>query len=337
MDMEPKNSPKKRQKTPSPPVLGSRRMMTGAIIIAVIIALVAIILAAGNPGAPAAVSPQDCANTVISYVNTYLVQGNSTVAFTSVAEKNGVYEIATRYQGREFNLYATRDCSLLFTSTYNLKGSEPSAGATPSPTVPPEPVKSARPTVDLYVMAFCPYGTQAENAMEPVVGLLGSKINITVRYIASVQGTTIDSISSLHGPAEAKEDLRQLCIAKYYPSQLWPYLTDYNPNCVPLIQNAAGLDACAENATRKLGIDNQKIETCATGGEGLALLKADEGFTAEHQVTVSPTLIINGQIYSGARTPDAYRQAICAHFDTPPAECSVSLSSQAAVASGSCG
>ena len=58
-------------------------------------------------------------------------------------------------------------------------------------------------------MSFCPYGTQAETAMLPVVNLLGAKATITVQYIANVSGTTAASVVSLHGPSEAMEDLRQ--------------------------------------------------------------------------------------------------------------------------------
>jgi hypothetical protein len=54
-------------------------------------------------------------------------------------------------------------------------------------------------------------------------------------------------------------------------------------------------------------------------------------------VQSSPTLIINGQVYTGARTPEAYKEAVCSHFDTPPAECGTTLSSQAATSSGGCG
>ncbi|HMA04952.1 MAG TPA: thioredoxin domain-containing protein, partial [Methanomicrobiales archaeon] len=82
---------------------------------------------------------------------------------------------------------------------------------------------------------------------------------------------------------------------------------------------------------------NAKIESCATGSEGLSLLKSDVAITDANKVTGSPTLIINGQRYSGARTPDAFKQGICSHFTTSPAECSVNLSAQAAAASGSCG
>jgi hypothetical protein len=190
----------------------------------------------------------------------------------------------------------------------------------------------------MFVMAFCPFGVQAENAMDPVVGLLGQKADFKIRYIATVNGDTIDSVKSLHGLLEAKEDLRQLCIAKYYPQNLWPYLMDVNTQCYPVYKNATQLELCQKNATATRGIDNQKIETCASGPDGLTLLKADETITKNLKITGSPTILINGQKYAGQRTAEAYKQGICARFETPPAECSVNLTDKAVAASyGSCG
>jgi hypothetical protein len=332
-----KETPKKKATTPPPPLLGNRGLIVGLVVIALIVSTVGYIFATSGGGV-SVVSPQECGTNAISYMNANIAQANSTATLVSVTEKNGVYQIAARYQGRNISIYTTKDCNLLFTSSYNMKGAATTTTPTPSPTptVPPEPVKSARPSTELFVMSFCPFGVQAENVMEPVVGLLGTKSDITVRYIATVQGTTVDSVKSLHGLTEAKEDLRQLCVAKYYPAKLWPYLMDINANCYPIRQNVTSLDACSVNATRKLGIDNQKIETCAGGSEGLALLTADEAITTTYKVTGSPTLLINGQKYTGQRTPEAYKQGICAHFQTPPAECSVNLSAQVAASSGSC-
>jgi hypothetical protein len=326
-----KDSPENNE-TPPSPIFGNQGMMAGAIAIAVIISLVAIILATGNPLAPSPVPPQDCGRAVISYLNVNLVEAGSTAELVSVTERNGVYEVTIRYKERNIPLHATRDCTLLFTTSFDLKGGTP---LTPTPAH--EPVKSSRPSAELFVMAFCPYGTLAEGAMDPVAGLLGTKADITVRFIASVEGTTVDSVSSLHGPAEAKEDLRQLCISRYYPAQFWAYLSAFNRDCYPGWQNATFLDACRANTTRSLGMDAQKIETCATGSEGLGLLQTDEAAGVGYDVQSSPTLIINGQLYSGARTPEAYKQAICSRFDTPPAECGTALSSQAATSSGGCG
>jgi glutaredoxin len=199
------------------------------------------------------------------------------------------------------------------------------------------PVKSARPTVDLYVMSFCPYGTQAETAMGPVVDLLKSKADIRIRYLTTISGTTVDSVTSLHGPAEAKEDLRQICINKYYPEQYWSYINAFNQQCYPSWRNATVLDSCQKNTTAALSIDSAKIDTCAEGSEGITLLKADEAAAGNDHARVSPMLFINGVLYSGARTPDAYKQGICAYFETTPAECSVNLTAPAVAApAGSC-
>jgi glutaredoxin len=335
----------RQDKTTSFSIPGNKLVLAGTIIIiAVIFFLAGIFFATGTTDRSPVVPPDDCGKMAILYMNTNLAQPNSTATLMSVTEKNGVYQIAARYQARNISLFATKDCSRLFTGSYTLKGDSPSTTAssprvTPSPTPVPEPVKSSQPSTELFVMSFCPYGVQAENAMEPVVGLLGTKANITIRYIASVNGTTTDSVKSLHGPTEAKEDLRQLCIARYYPQELWPYLMDFNRNCqnVSLRQNATSLDACGTNTTRKLGINDEKIETCAMGSEGLSLLRSDEWITKNYKVTGSPTLIINGQRYSGQRTPEAFKQFMCARFETQPSECSVNLSAQAATASsGNC-
>jgi protein-disulfide isomerase len=102
-------------------------------------------------------------------------------------------------------------------------------------------------------------------------------------------------------------------------------------------QNATQLAACQQKTLTTLNIDAQKVDTCAGGSEGLALLTLDETIGGTYGVSASPTLVINGQVYSGDRTPEAYKQAICARFETPPAECATTLSSQAGTSSGGCG
>lgn len=218
-------------------------------------------------------------------------------------------------------------------------GVHPAAGSAAQKTQQATPalVKSARPAVDLYVMSFCPYGTQAEAIMSPVVDLLKSKADIRIRYITTISRTNAGSVNSLHGPAEANEDLRQICINKYYPEKYWAYLNTFNEACYPSWRNATVLASCRKNTTEALFIDNAKIDTCAESAEGLALLRADEAASAKDGASASPMLFINGIQYSGSRTPEAYKQAICNSFDTVPAECSTIVSSaSASSATGRC-
>jgi glutaredoxin len=207
----------------------------------------------------------------------------------------------------------------------------------PTTTTQPTLVKTAIPTVDLYVMSFCPYGVQAENIMKPVVDLLGSKTNLTVRYIVRVKGSDIESVTSLHGVNEAKEDARQLCVMKYAPEQYWAYVMQFNSKCYDIgTSDEDALDVCWKEVATGLGIDPATIETCAYGTEGMAFLKADEAFTNTYGVTGSPTIVINGVKYNGARNSEAFKQAICSAFETVPAECSTSLSTNSTASSGSC-
>jgi glutaredoxin len=317
--------PEKKPETKSPVFLGKGMI---ALIVGIVIILVAI-LAVGviQAGQGTVVPPVVCGPKAVAYINQNLAQGG-VATLISINESKGLYQLKIDYQSQAMTMYATKDCTLLFTDVVNMAAGpagQATQQATPQATT--APVKSARPTVDLYVMSFCPYGTQAETAMGPVVDLLTSKADIRIRYITTISGTTVDSVNSLHGPAEAKEDLRQICINKYYPGQTWSYIKTFNEQCYPSWQNATALASCQKNTLAALSLDSAKIDTCSQGTEGLDLLTADEAAAGKDGATASPMLFINGVLYSGARTPDAYKQAICNSFDTAPAECSTVLSS----------
>jgi len=306
-------------------------------IAAVIVILVVAGFTQNMPGQGAVVPPQACAEKTLRYVNENLVSPGTSATLTTVTENRGIYEMKIVYQGRDMTLSTTRDCSSLFTSSIDMNAAPAGSGARPAQPAAP-PIKTERPVVDLYVMAFCPYGTQAESAMKPVAALLGSKADIRVRYITTNSGNTGASIQSLHGMPEAKEDLRQVCILKKNPEKFWDYIGRFNDACYPQYQKADLLDACWRNVTVAVGIDTKIIVTCASGEEGVALLKADEALANKNGASASPTLVINGQEFRGSRTPDGYKQAICDRFVTPPAECSTPLPAVAGAAvSGGCG
>jgi hypothetical protein len=302
--------------------------MMAAILGIVALLVIIVMMTTGGVSGGNTVPAQQCADKTLKYVNNNLVQPGSTAAFVSVTETKGIYELKVNYQAQNISLYATKDCSVLFTKAMSMDGAPP----TPVPTR--TPVKNTRPTVDLFVMAFCPYGTQAETVMRPVVDLLGLKADIRVHYITTVKGTSIGSVDSLHGPVEAKEDLYQICLMRSQPARYWEYLGLFNEQCYPKWQDASALESCRKNVTDTLGIDTASVQTCMSGSEGIALLKADETESNKYSASASPTLIINGVEYDGARTPEAYKQAICASFDTPPSECNTTLSSASVASSG---
>jgi hypothetical protein len=311
---------------------------TAVIVIVAVVAVlvIALVIWISPPAKAPVVSPRACGDKVLQYVNQNLVPPGSQASLDNVSEASGVYDIALQYNSQQLSLYATQDCRLLFTNYYDMNASSGGnqQGATPQP-----PVKSDRPSVNLYIMAFCPYGTQAEMAMKPVVDLLGSTADIQLHYITTVSGTTPGSVSSLHGAAEAQEDLRQACIEKTSPEKLWDYVSRFDAACYPPSASADSQESCQLNVSTAAGINLSTIESCASGPEGVSLLKADETDADKNGVSGSPTLIINGVTYSGDRTPEAYKEAICNSFTTAPAECATNLtgSTGTATSAGGCG
>jgi len=336
-----KHNPEQLKIARAPPA-GSDGMRTRARIdpliavvaggILIVCAILFVMMVSGSqPVVPAAT----CGERTLSYVNKNLVSAGMEATLVSINETRGIYLVTVAYQGRRIPLYTTRDCTLLFLEGRDMVASTGTlAGVTPAPSA--TPVKTGRPAVELYVMSFCPYGKQAETAMKPVSDLLGSRADIRVMYITNVGGTVVDSVESLHGAVEAQEDLRQVCIQKYSPDRFWSYVSGFNTACFSLLGNPQAAAACSKNVTSSLGISQAGIDTCATGAEGITLLKSHEASAMREGATASPTLLINGVRYSGARTPEAYKQAICGSFTISPPECQTVLSTQQVSAGGSC-
>jgi hypothetical protein len=304
-----------------------------AIVGIVALLVIFLLLNMNQPGQGSVVPPAICGEKVMKYVNDNLVQSGTAATLVSINESRGLYALESRYQSQTITIYTTKDCRLLFTNTIDMNATP----AKPAQAQPPK--KTDRPVVDLFVMAFCPYGTQAETVMRPVVDLLGTTADIRVRYITTINGTSAGDVISLHGPSEAREDLRQLCIMNSNKAGYWDYLKAFNEQCYPLWQNTTATDFCRKNITAALGIDQAGMESCASGNTGFALLKTDGTDAATAGVTGSPTLIINGVEYAGPRTPEGYKEAICNSFITPPAACNTTLSAVPAssTAAGACG
>lgn len=266
-------------------------------------------------GASASITKEQASEKTLAYINSVL-QGQASAKMISMNESSGLYSMDIDVGGQKYSSFMTKDGKLLFPSGINLE-QQVASGDVKSNTV--SIPKSDKPKVELFVMSFCPYGVQAEDFMKPVADLLGKKVDIKVRFIAQA-GSDINSIQSLHGAAEAKEDLRQLCIMKNYPEKYWNYLSSFNSKCFPIYKNDTALDSCWKSSASSAGIDSAKIDSCVNA-DALSLINADEQAAGAYGVSGSPTLIINGAAYSGARSSEDFKSAVCSSFNNPPAEC----------------
>lgn len=274
------------------------------------------------------ISKDKAGEKAIKYINEQILQGQTTASLVGVSEASGVYKVQLKIEDQEYSSYITKDGKILFAQGYELATEDTS-----------EITKTDKPVVQLFVMSFCPYGNQAEEAMKPVVELLKDKADIQLHYVIyeNYQGggskyclDKDNKYCSMHGIQELNQDVRELCVQKYQQDKLWNFIKEINAKCT-----SANVDTCWEGPAKTTGVDVVKIKTCQKN-EALTLLEQESQLNEKYGITGSPQTIINEKEYSGSRSADGYKSAICSAFKSSPQECSQTLSTDGGTASGGC-
>jgi len=86
------------------------------------------------------------------------------------------------------------------------------------------------------------------------------------------------------GNLEVEDDLRALCVQKYYPDKFWDYI-----NCRALNSNTSWWQDCSGS------LDTNKIKTCAQSADGARLLRENIVLNKELQIMLGPAYLINNQ------------------------------------------
>ncbi len=317
------------------------------LVLLVILAFVSGMVAIGGTVATPALSKEAAASKAIDYINTNLLQGQTTATLTSVSESDGLYQISLSISGRTYPSYITKDGKLLFPTVVDMSGQAATTTATNQPAANFAAPKSEKPNVKMFVMSFCPYGQQAETGLAPVHALLGDKITIEPHFViyGDYQGGSPQycisngTLCSMHGLGEVHEDIRQMCVYKTFGADVfWKYVGKINSDCT-----AGNIDSCWETVAKNTaGIDLKRLNDCYLN-EGLGLARAEKALDEKYGVQGSPTIFVNDVQYNGDRSADAFKQAVCSGFATAPAECAQTVTGnatggQTAAASGAgCG
>lgn len=256
-------------------------------------------------------------------VKTYAWQSNAQLR-TVFEQKNGNYKVLDEATGANF--YIDENARKEF-----LK----SIGVT---------LGDNRPQIDFFVMAYCPYGNQAEQAVAQVYKNLADKADFNPHYVIYSNYQSADycldssmAYCSMHGKQEVHQDVRELCVNKYMGIKSWfDFALAMDDKCTA--QNA---DSCWEDVAKGLGLDTQKIKDCEAN-ESEALLEKEKTLGDKLGVSGSPTIFIEGNQYNGARDANSIQSALCSAFTTKPSECLNSISessstASSAAASGGCG
>ena len=150
----------------------------------------------------------------------------------------------------------------------------------------------SRPKVELWVMSYCPFGTQAESKILPVIQEYKNQVDFQLRFIASETDhseseTDVSKIfRSLHGREEVLENIRQLLIEKYHPEKHFDYI----------LCRARDIKAPWKECTEKLGIDTNKIDKLSQSQEGINLLRENIKQETPFRISSSPTLLLDSRM-----------------------------------------
>ena len=288
--------------------------------------------------------PEVQAQAAIGFIRANLIGEGDSISLINVSEESGVYRIATAYtssagENRTLYVFATKNGKLFFPAGYQI----PSAGSTGAPSsVSPAPavttasaattcsgvVKQEDPILEAFVVSYCPYGRQMQALIANISGNLPLlSAHIKVRYIGEISNGTVQS---MHGPTEAAENLRQICIREEQPDLYWKYVSCF--------LNSPSSDVCVKSS----GVNTAKLAGCTSDAtRGLRYAQADFNLSDSYGVRGSPTLILNGVTVSefdfGGRTPEAVKSLLCCGFTTQPGACATTLSGTQGGIQGTCG
>lgn len=259
------------------------------------------------------------------FINKELVQGGTATAKV-VGKEGDLYKLEISYNGQKIPSFISKDGKRFFPQVMDLSGNTPDTTKTNTgSTVDQVSEKSDKPTVELFVMSHCPYGTQIEKGILPVAKVLGDKIDFKIKF----------TDYAMHGEKELKEQLNQYCIQKEQTAKYSAYLECFLKDG----------DSGAENCLNQSGVDKTKLSGCVAKTDkeykvlenfnnkvgfkgsypGFEIFKSDN---QKYSVAGSPTLVINGAQSQSGRDSKSLLKSICSAFNNPPKECSTELSSE---------
>jgi len=306
-----------------------RNIILGSAALLVVVAVVLGITLYNSKGI---LKPEEARVKVENFVNSYLMQNGAKATVSNVTESYGLYKMKVSIGANQtVETYVSRDGKLFFPQALDIaKTIADAAGATADTSktdsqaaaTPVNLPKTDKPEVELFVMSYCPYGTQMEKGILPAIAALGDKVNFKIKF----------NDYSMHGDKELKENMVQYCIQKEQTSKYAAYLSCF--------LKASDEASCLTST----GIDTTKNDSCVTATDKEFSIMANsknntdykgtypsfnvfKDDNAKYNVGGSPTLIINGTEATSNRDSASLLKTICSAFTKEPSECKTVLSS----------
>ncbi len=269
----------------------------------------------------------------LKLIKEQLVAPGTKVEIKNVTEESGLYKIDLVVEDQEITSYLTKDKKKFIPQLIDIKeledkqkDNDEKKQVKPATEVQ---AKSDKPKVELFVMSFCPYGTQMERGYLPAIKALGNTVDAEIKFV----------YYAMHGEKELKENLRQYCIQKNEPTKLSTYL-----NCFLATKSGSASESqqCLVKAKINQNLLKQCIATTDAEYKVSELAKDKSSYVSgqfpqfnvnkedneKYGVQGSPTLVINGEVIQSGRDSESILKAICSAFNEQPEACTKELSNE---------
>ena len=292
----------------------------------------AAIFLAGCTSGPA-ITEDQAKEIAANFINNTLMQPGTTANVKSAVAEGGMFKLTVEAGGQEIVSYMSGDGANFFTSVMNMeevaaaKAAEPEIAAAAA-----EALKADKPVVEAYVMSHCPFGTQIEKGLIPVVKALGETIDFQIKFVNY----------AMHGAKEVNEQVNQYCIQKEQTENFIPYLECF--------LGTDGGDEAGASCLSEIGIDEDALATCVAEADAEFGIQANledqaswlngrfpkfmihDAENKEYGVQGSPSLVINGKKIQSGRDSVGLMNLICSTFNEKPAECDTEMPAAAPAA-----
>ncbi|MFA7087942.1 MAG: hypothetical protein WC146_01225 [Patescibacteria group bacterium] len=296
--------------------------VTLPIILVIVLAIIGIFLFKNSDKT---LTEEEATLKAETFINEFLMASGNKATIKDITTEYGLYKLKLDVISDVVESYISKDGKLFFPQALDIdeinatKGdSAVQGGEDRSVEVS---VKKDKPTVELFVMSYCPYGTQVQKGILPVLETLGNKIDFELKFCNYI----------MHGEEEIDENLNQYCIQKEQPEKLNAYLQCFleagdSAGCLTTAGvNKSKISSCISKTDKEYDVkENFKNKIGYQGNyPGFDVNKTDN---SKYNVGGSPTLVINGQEVSSGRDSASLLKTICSAFTEQPEECNTVLS-----------
>lgn len=267
-------------------------------------------------------NPEQAKAATEKFVNENLMPAGSSVTIDEIIEEGSLYKLKINLGGGQtVESYLTLDGKTFFPQGFPMVKEQSNETEN---IVDENIIKSDKPKVELFVMSHCPYGTQIEKGILPVINTLKDKIDFELKFVDY----------AMHGEKELNEQLTQYCIQKTSPEKLNSYLscflgTGESESClsnIGLDKTKSDLKNCITETDEEYKVTYNFENNLNFNGQ-FPSFDVNKDDNLKYNVAGSPTLVINEGEVNSRRDSSSLLATICASFNEAPEECDTELPS----------